>query len=81
MITIDECEKALEKQFKRIDDIAFYNANKVLRAFQEHHISTQHFQATSGYGYDDIGRDNLGKIFATAFGAEKAIVSPLVTCG
>ncbi len=81
MITIDECEKALEKQFKRIDDIAFYNANKVLRAFQEHHISTQHFQATSGYGYDDIGRENLGKIFATAFGAEKAIVSPLVTCG
>lgn len=81
MITIEECEKSLEKQFKRIDDIAFYNANKVLRAFQEHHISTQHFQATSGYGYDDIGRDNLGKVFATAFGAEKAIVSPLVTCG
>ena len=81
MITIEECEKSLEKQFKRIDDIAFYNASKVLRAFQEHHISTQHFQATSGYGYDDIGRDNLGKVFASAFGAEKAIVSPLVTCG
>lgn len=81
MITISDCEKALEKQYKRIDDIAFFNANKVLRAFQEHHISTQHFQATSGYGYDDIGRESLGKIYATAFGAEKAIVSPLVTCG
>ncbi len=81
MITIEKCEKNLEKQFKRIDEIAFFNANKVLRAFQENHISTQHFQATSGYGYDDIGRDNLGKVFASAFGAEKAIVSPLVTCG
>ena len=81
MITIEKCEKNLEKQFKRIDEIAFFNANKVLCAFQENHISTQHFQATSGYGYDDIGRDNLGKVFASAFGAEKAIVSPLVTCG
>lgn len=81
MLTIEQCEKKLEKQFQRIDEIAFYNAKKVLSAFAEHHISTQHFQATSGYGYDDIGRDNLGKVFASAFGAEQAIVSPLVTCG
>ena len=76
MITIEECEKSLKKQFKRIDDIAFYNANKVLRAFQEHHISTQHFQATSGYGYDDIGRENLGKIFATAFPFKASAARP-----
>lgn len=81
MTTIEACEKKLEQQFKRIDDIAYFNANKVLRAFQEHHISTQHFQPTSGYGYDDIGRDTLGKVYASAFGAEEAIVSPLVTCG
>lgn len=79
--TIEFCEKQLKEQFKRINEIAFFNASKVLRAFSDNHISTQHFQATSGYGYDDIGRENLGKIFASAFGAESAIVSPLVTCG
>ncbi len=74
-------EKKLEKQFKRIDDIAFYNQKKVLNAFNDCKISTQCFYGSTGYGYGDIGKEKLAEVFAKTFGAEKAIVSPLLTCG
>lgn len=80
-MTISECEEKLEGKFKQLEDISFYNQKKVLRAFQEHKISAQHFAGTTGYGYDDIGRDTLRKVYASVFGAEDAIVSPLITCG
>lgn len=80
-MTISECEEKLEEKFKQLEDISFYNQKKVLRAFQEHKISAQHFAGTTGYGYDDIGRDTLRKVYASVFGAEDAIVSPLITCG
>lgn len=80
-MTISECEKKLENKFKELEDISFYNQKKVLKAFQEHKISAQHFAGTTGYGYDDIGRDTLRKVYASVFGAEDAIVSPLITCG
>ena len=81
MNKIEKIEKKLNKVFSHFDEIALKNQEKVLKALQEHNISTRHFAGTTGYGYDDIGRDNLGKVFASVFGAESAIVSPHITCG
>ena len=78
---LDEAEKKLEGQFKRIDEIAFKNQKKVLDAFIELKVSAQCFTGTTGYGYDDVGRDTLAKVYAKVFGGEKAIVSPILTCG
>lgn len=76
-----EEEKKLEPQFKRIDKIAFYNQKKVLNAFIDCRVSSQCFHGSSGYGYDDVGRDTLAKVYAKIFGGEKAIVSPHLLCG
>lgn len=81
MNKINKIEKKLEKIFSYFDDIALKNQSKVLKAFQEQKISTRHFAGSTGYGYDDIGRDTLNKVFANVFGAETAIVSPQITCG
>lgn len=78
---IDGSEKSLSKEFRKIDDIALYNQEKVLAAFQKNRIALRHFAPTTGYGYDDIGRDTLAKVFADAFSAESAIVSPLLANG
>lgn len=78
---IELCEENLIDQYKRIEDIAFFNSRKVIQAFQDNRISTQHFAPTTGYGYDDVGRDTLGRVFAQIFGCEDAIVSPHITCG
>ncbi len=81
MKTIEDIEKELQPQFKRIEDIAYQNQKKVLDAFIECKISSQCFNGTTGYGYDDVGRDTLGRLYAKIFGTESAIVSPLLTCG
>lgn len=81
MINLYQCEENLKEQFKRIEDIAMFNTKKVLKAFQDNRVSTQHFAPTTGYGYDDLGRDCLSKLFAQIFNSEDAIVSPLITCG
>lgn len=79
---IEKAEKIAETLFKVIDgDIALYNQKKVLDAFREHRVATRHFTSTTGYGYDDIGRDTLCNVFATVFGAESAIVSPNLVSG
>ena len=79
---IEKAEKIAEPLFKVIDgDIALYNQKKVLDAFREHRVATRHFTSTTGYGYDDIGRDTLCNVFATVFGAESAIVSPNLVSG
>ena len=78
---IDGSEKSLSKEFRKIDDIALYNQEKVLTAFQKNRVALRHFAPTTGYGYDDIGRDTLAKVFADAFSAESAIVSPLLANG
>ena len=78
---IIQYEKNLRDTFRRIDDIAFYNQKKVMNAFKKYNLSTRHFNGTTGYGYDDIGRDTLNKVYAEVFGAEKGIVTPLITCG
>ncbi len=78
---IKECEANLSGLFAEIDEIAYANQVKVLDAFRKHKIALRHFAPTSGYGYDDVGRDTLSGVFADIFGAEKAIVSPLITSG
>ena len=64
-----EAEQVLAPLFGEIDRIAEQNTAKILTAFREHHVSYTHFAATDGYGYDDIGRDTLEKIWADVFGA------------
>lgn len=78
---IAQAEETLKDKFKSIDDIALYNQKKVLEAFREHKVATRHFAGTTGYGYDDIGRDTLCRIYARALGAEEAIVSPNIVSG
>ena len=69
-----QAQDALTEQFARIDAIAEYNTQKVLSAFQTHKVAESMFQGTTGYGYDDLGRETLGAIYADLFGAEDAMV-------
>lgn len=78
---IKECEKEIMPIYEKIDDISLKNQEKVLKIFNENRISARHFASTNGYGYDDIGRDTLNKVFADIFHTESAIVSPNITCG
>ncbi|MBQ6999202.1 MAG: methionine gamma-lyase family protein [Clostridia bacterium] len=74
---IDLAMRAEEKcaqQLKKTDEIGEYNGIKILKSFKNHNISAEHLGSTTGYGYDDIGRDTLDKVYADAFGAEDAIV-------
>lgn len=65
-----QAQAALTEQFARIDEIAEYNTQKVLSAFQNHKVAEAYFQGTTGYGYDDIGREALGEIYADIFGPD-----------
>ena len=78
---IENAEEKLKGQYKKLEEISQYNQEKVLRIFKENRISARHFAGTNGYGYDDIGRDTLNVVMAEIVGAEKAIVSPFLTCG
>ena len=69
-----EAQAALGEQFARIDAIAEENTQKVLAAFQRHRVAESYFAGTTGYGYDDLGRDQLDAIFADLFGTEDALV-------
>ena len=71
---LNDSEKELDKEFKKIDEICEYNSLKVLNAFWNNKLSEAHFSQTTGYGYDDIGRDVIEKIYAEIFGAEDALV-------
>ncbi|WP_343209104.1 aminotransferase class I/II-fold pyridoxal phosphate-dependent enzyme [Anaerolentibacter hominis] len=74
-------EDSLKEHFAEIDRTAEYNQMKVIRAMQENRLSEAHFAATTGYGYNDIGRDTLEAVYASVFGAESALVRPQLTCG
>ena len=67
-------EKALEKEFERVNDIRDFNQRKVLKAFFDNKVAPEHFYTVSGYGHDDLGREVLDKVFAQVFCAEKALV-------
>ena len=74
-------EERLKDRFKQIDERAEYNQMKVLRAMQENRVSAECFNSTSGYGYNDMGRDTLEKVYASCFKGEDALVRPQITCG
>lgn len=78
---IEKCEQKLAEKFKAVDDVAYFNQVKVLNAFREFGVAVRHFNGTTGYGYDDNGRDTLGKLYAKVFGAESGIVSPHLLSG
>ncbi len=76
-----EREKRLKERFERIDETAAFNQYKVLTAMQKNKVSAECFNMTTGYGYGDIGRDTLEKVYADTFHTEDALVRPQITCG
>ena len=71
---INEAEKDIKGEFAKIDDTCLFYSSKVLEAFQKHNVSEACFAETTGYGYNDLGRETIEKIFATIFNAEDALV-------
>ena len=67
-------EERLGARFREIDAVAEHNTRKVMEAFQNHRVSDACFAGTTGYGYDDLGRETLDKIYADVFGTEAALV-------
>lgn len=78
---IAKIEEFLMERFHEIDEIKQYNQYKVLKAMQESRLSDQHFNWTTGYGYNDIGREKIEEIYAKVFKAEDAIVRPTIANG
>ena len=76
-----DAEAALAGQFAHIEAVAFANTQKVMDAFREHRVSDGMFQSTSGYGYDDRGRDTLDAVWAQVMGAEAALVRHSIVSG
>ncbi|MFV0464898.1 MAG: aminotransferase class I/II-fold pyridoxal phosphate-dependent enzyme [Lachnospiraceae bacterium] len=74
-------ESELTERFAEFDRIAEYNQMKVIRAMQKNRVSAECFQFTSGYGYNDLGRDTLEAVYADCFCGEDALVRPQITCG
>ena len=71
----------LQTRFAAIDKVAEYNQAKVIAAMQKNRVSAACFAATTGYGYDDLGRDNLERVYDDVFHTEAALVRPQITCG
>ena len=71
----------LQDRFALIDKVAEYNQAKVISAMQKNRVSAACFAGTTGYGYDDLGRDNLERVYADVFHTEAALVRPQITCG
>ncbi len=71
---VNKAEEEVQEEFKKIDELCNRNSLKVLQAFRDNKISTVHFDSTTGYGYDDLGRDATEKVFAQVLGAEDALV-------
>ncbi len=78
---VSDIENGLKERFEAIDSVAEVNQLKVIRAMQRHKVSDIHFAATTGYGYDDLGRDTLEEVYASVFNAESALVRPQLISG
>ena len=78
---VNKAEKRCQAAFDRVDEIALFNTEKVLNALQKFEVASRHFAPTTGYGYDDVGRDTLEKLFVELFEAEAAIVRPQIASG
>ena len=77
----EEILRNLEERFQEIDKISEYNQLKVIKAMQKNRVAEAHFAATTGYGYNDMGRETLEQIYADCFHTEAALVRPQITCG
>ena len=77
----EKIEEFLKERFAEIDARAEYNQMKVIKAMQENRVSAECFNMSSGYGYNDLGRDTLEKVYASCFKGEDALVRPQITCG
>ncbi|MBE5772701.1 MAG: hypothetical protein E7337_02055 [Clostridiales bacterium] len=77
----EEILAGLKERFEQVDAVAEYNQCKVISAMQKNRVNAACFAATTGYGYDDVGRDNLEKVYADCFHTEAALVRPQITCG
>ncbi len=78
---IEKNEEKLQEKFKKLEEIAFFNQEKVINAFKQNKLALRHFTPTSGYGYGDEGRETLNKVVADIFKAESAICSPNIVSG
>ena len=76
-----EIEASLKERFEQFDKTAEYNQLKVLMAMQKNKVSAECFQSSSGYGYDDFGRDTLEKVYADTFHTEACLIRSQITCG
>lgn len=77
----EEILRPLRPRFEEIDETAEYNQMKVLKAMQANRVNASHFAATTGYGYNDGGRDTLERVYASCFNTQAALVRPQITCG
>ncbi len=71
---VNNSEKEISSELKKIDDIVFYNSKKVLDAFQKENVSEYHFNSTTGYGYNDLGRETIERVYSNIFKSEDALV-------
>ena len=78
---VNGAQKELKSQFANLDDTMAYNQYRVLEAFQKNRIDATHFNWTTGYGYDDKGRDAVEQIYSDIFGTQAALVRPLIVNG
>ena len=74
-------EKTLKKRFAQIDEVTEYNQLKVIGAMQKCRVSAECFQGSTGYGYNDLGRETLESVYAAVLHTEAALVRPQITCG
>lgn len=77
----EKTEDKLKERFEKIDAVAEYNQLKVLNAMQKNQVSEAHLGTSTGYGYNDLGRDTLESVYADIFHTESALVRPQITCG
>lgn len=77
----EKIEASLKERFEEIDQRAEYNQMKVIKAMQDNRVCAECFNSSSGYGYNDLGRDTLEKVYASCFKGEDALVRPQITCG
>ena len=78
---VNEAEEEIKYLFKKTDEIAEYNQEKVLNAFRRNKIGEEHFYTVTGYGHDDLGREALDNVFKDTFNTEAAIVRPHFVSG
>ena len=78
---LQQAESDCSAVFAKLDQNELVQTQRVLNAFHEENVASRHFAPSTGYGYDDVGRDNLERVYADVFHTEAALVRPQITCG